>query len=162
MTLLQDTNVWVLISFILFVFIFIRYGKDKVLSSLDSKIASIKDELKTAENLRIEAQELLAEYQLKRGDAMNEAADIIARAKDHAEVLRLKSEEDLAETMKRREAQLEKKLRRIEQNAVMEIKAYTAQLAINAAKDVLSQELDLKTDKKIIDNTLNTIPNTLN
>lgn len=162
MALLEDTNFWVLISFILFAFVAIRYGKDKAMALLDDKIAAIKNELDTAESLRVEAQELLAEYQRKHKDAMGEAANIIARAKDHAEALRLKTEEDLAETMKRREAQLEEKLQRIEQNAAMEIKAYTAQLAINAAKDVLSQNIDAKADKEIIDNTLNTISKTLN
>lgn len=162
MALFQDTNFWVLISFIIFAVFALRYGKDKALSILDNKIDAIRTELETAENLRVEAQELLAEYQRKHKDAMNEAANIIARAKDHAESLRLKAEEDLAETMKRREAQLQEKLQRIEQNAVMEIKAYTAQLAINAAKDVLAKDLDAKSDKDLIDNTLNTISKTLN
>lgn len=162
MSLFQDTSFWVLIAFLVFVGIFIRYGKDKALAMLDDRIKAIRTELETAENLRVEAQELLAEYQRKHKDAMLEAADIIARAKDHAEAMRVKAEEDLQETMKRREAQLEEKLRRIEQNAATEIKAYTAQIAINATKDILSRQMDAKTDKDIINNTLNTVSKTLN
>lgn len=162
MALFQDTTFWVLIAFVIFAGFFIRYGKDKALAMLDDKILSIKNELETAENLRVEAQELLAEYQRKHKDAMSEAAGIIARAKDHAEAMRLKAEEDLADTMKRREAQLEEKLQRIEQNASMEIKAYTAQIAVNAAKEILTEKIDAKADKEIVSNTLNTVSKTLN
>ena len=154
--LLHDTNFWVLISFIIFIGVFLKYGKAAALKALDDKIASIKLELSHAENLRVQAQELLAEYQRKHKDAVNEAEAIIADAKKHAEAIRLKAEEDMARTQKRREAQLNEKLDRIAQNARQDIESYTAKIAIDAARHIMSETMDTKSDKTIIENTLAT------
>ena len=73
-----------------------------------------------------------------------------------------KAEIDLQETLKRREAQLDQRLARIEQNARQEIESYTATIAVNAARALLSEKLDAKTDKNIINNTLSNVSKTLN
>jgi F-type H+-transporting ATPase subunit b len=159
--LLNDSNFWVLISFIVFVCVAIKYGKAAALKLLDDKIDAIKLELSHAENLRVQAQELLAEYQRKHKDAMGEAESIIADAKKHAETLRLKAEEEMDKTSKRREKQLNEKLARIEQNARQDIESYTAQIAINAARQIMTETMDAKTDKAIIDNTLSAISKSL-
>ena len=66
MEFLQDTNVWVLLSFILFMALAYYKGKDIILGGLDAKIETIRQEIVTAENMRVEAQELLAQYQRKK------------------------------------------------------------------------------------------------
>lgn len=154
--LLHDTNFWVLISFVIFIGVFLKYGKATALKSLDDKINSIKLELSHAENLRVQAQELLAEYQRKHKDALSEAEAIIADAKKHAETIRLKAEEDMARTQKRREAQLQEKLERIEQNARQDIESYTAKIIIDATRQIMTESMDEKSDKSIIENTLST------
>ena len=68
MEFFQDTHSWVLVSFILFVTVAFRFGKDKFLAILDGRIEAIRNDIKTAELLRIEAQELLAQYQRKQRD----------------------------------------------------------------------------------------------
>lgn len=160
--LLHDTNFWVLLSFLVFVGIFIKYGLFKVKDAIDGKIDAIRTELKTAEKLRVDAQELLAEYQRKHKDAMAEANTIIAQAKQRAEDMRLKAEQDLVETMERREAQLKDRLDRIEKNARSEIEAYTASIAINTARSLMTDAMDPKSDKDIINKNLETLSKTLN
>jgi F-type H+-transporting ATPase subunit b len=162
MELFQDSSFWVLLSFILFAFIAIKYGKDTALGMLDGKIDAIKTELAVAEKLRVEAQELLAEYQRKHKDAMAEANEIVAQAKSHAEKMRLQAESNLEESMKRRELQLQERLDAIERKASQDIQAYTAKIAINAARDLMSEKMDSKQDKSIIDNGLKTVSKTLN
>lgn len=160
--LLHDTSFWVLISFLIFVGIFIKYGKSKVLGNLDDRISSIKTELETAERLRIEAQEVLADYQRKQKDAMKEAELIIADAKAQAENMRQNAENEWQKTMSRREEQLNERLSRIEDNARHDIEAYTAQLAINATRKVLKDKMDSKSDKPLLDNTLEQLSRALN
>lgn len=160
--LLHDTNFWVLISFLIFMVVAYKYGKDAVLNGLDGKIDAIKTELHQAEQLRVDAQELLAEYQRKHKDTMSEADRIIAEAKKHAEEIRIKTEEDMNRANARREAQLDEKLLRLEQNATQEIQAYTAKIAVNAARDLLSINMTDKADKDIIANVMGNISKTLN
>jgi F-type H+-transporting ATPase subunit b len=160
--LLYDTNFWVLISFVIFIGVFIKYGKAQVLSGLDKRIDEIKNELDVAEKLRVDAQELLAEYQRKQKDAIGEAERIIQDAKNNAEALRQKAEDDLQKSMSRREQQLNDRLKRIEDNARQEVEAYTAQIAINAARSVLNEKIDSKIDKNLQEETLKQASKTLN
>ena len=162
MEFLQDTSFWVFVSFVIFIGVFLKYGRATALGFLDNKIDSIRNELNHAESLRVEAQELLAEYQRKHKDAMKEAEKIVADAKKHAETVRIKAEADAKRTADRREVQLQEKLNRIEQNAKAEIEAYTAQVAIDTAREILQNKMDAKTDKTIIFNTLDNVSKTLN
>jgi F-type H+-transporting ATPase subunit b len=162
MELFQDTNFWVLVSFIIFIGVAWKYAKDAALAKIDGKIDAIRKELTEAERIRVDAQELLAEYQRKHKDALSEADKIIADAKNHAEDIRKKAEADMERTQARREAQLDEKLKRIEQNAAQEIEAYTAQIAVNAARHILADKMDAKTDKDIINNVMSSVPKTLN
>lgn len=160
--LLHDTNFWVLISFVIFIGVFLKYGKSQVLAGLDKRIDEIKTELDTAEKLRVDAQELLAEYQRKHKDAIGEAERIIADAKSQADSIRVKAEDDLSKTMSRREQQLNERLARIEENARQEVEAYTAKIAVNVARTVLKDKIDSKTDKALHESTLNQASNALN
>ena len=160
--LLHDTNFWVAISFIIFMIIAYKYGKDAVLNGLDGKIDAIKTELGEAERLRVDAQELLAEYQRKHKDALGEAEIIIAEARKHAEDIRKKAEDDMDKAQIRRQVQLEEKLNRLEQNAASEIQAYTAKIAINATREILKEKMDTKADKSIIANVVTNASKTLN
>ena len=162
MELFQDTNFWVLISFVIFIGVFIKYGRSAAVEFLDNKINSIRNELNQAESLRVEAQELLAEYQRKHKDAMKEAEIIISDAKNHAESIRVKAEEDAIRTAERRQTQLNEKLSRIEQNAHSEIESYIAQVSVDAARQILTEKMDAKADKQIISNTLSSVTATLN
>ena len=162
MELFQDANVWVAISFVIFIGVAFKYGRHSVMSGIDSKIDTIKIELESAERIRVDAQELLAEYQRKHKDAMSEADKIIADAKKHAEDIREKTESDMKRAQDRRETQLDEKLVRLEQNAAQEIQAYTAKMAVNAARDILSDSMDEKSDKVIIANVTGNISKTIN
>lgn len=160
--LLHDTNVWVAISFTIFAIVAYKYGKNIFLNGLDAKIDNIKTELEEAERIRVDAQELLAEYQRKHKDAMSEADKIISEAKKHAEDIRKKAEADMDRANERREAQLNEKLARLEQNAAQEIQAYTAQIAVNAARDIFRDKMNAKSDKEIIAETMSNISKTIN
>ena len=162
MELFQDSNIWVLISFIIFMGVAWKFGKDAALGSLDSKINSIRTELEKAEKIRVDAQELLAEYQRKHKDALSEADTISADAKKHAKDIRDKAESDMEKAQARREAQLDQKLARLEQNAAQEIQAYTAKIAVNAAREILSKQMNEKADKVVIANIMSDISKTIN
>lgn len=162
MELFQDANVWVLISFIIFMGVAWKFGKDAAIGGLDAKIDSIRKELDEAERIRVDAQELLAEYQRKHKDALSEADKIIAEAKKHADDIRDKAESDMKRAQARREEQLDEKLARLEQNATQEIQAYTAKIAVNAARQVLTEKMNDKADKAIIANIATDISKTIN
>lgn len=157
MSLLQDTNFWLLGSFIIFAGICYRFGKDAFLGLLDRRIARIREEIRQAENLRIEAQELLAQYQRKHRDALKEAEKIISNAEKHAIEIRKRAEAELVETMERREEQFRERMKNMERSAMNEIQSYAANLSIQATQRVIEEKLDNKIATQLIERSVKNI-----
>lgn len=162
MEFLHDTHIWVLLSFLIFVAVAWKLGRQGVLDKLDSRIAEIRKEIQTAEGLRVEAQEMLAQYQRKQRDALKEAESVIETARDHAAKIRAQAEADLDESMARREEILATRLRRMEEAAIQEIRAHAADLAIEATLQVVMKKLDEKAGGRLIDESIAGLPGRLN
>ncbi|MGH1398320.1 MAG: hypothetical protein ACRBCT_03810 [Alphaproteobacteria bacterium] len=159
MDFLYDTNTWYAVSFAMFFAIVWKYGRPALLGYLDNRIESIRIEIEKAENLKTEAQELLAQYQRKHRDAVQEADAIIKNAKKHAAEIQTQAETELDEVIARREKQLQERLIRMEQSAVEEIKAHTANLAIEATAEIIAEKLDKKTNEALVESAIGNISN---
>jgi F-type H+-transporting ATPase subunit b len=160
--ILHDTNAWVALSFIIFAFIVYKKGKPAILRMLDARIESIRNEIASAEALRLEAQELLAQYQRKHRDAMQEAKKIIENAQAQAAQIRKEAEADLAESMERKEKQLKDRVARLEQGAIAEIQKYAAELAIQATAEIITGKLDKKASDRLVDQAIKDLPSNIN
>lgn len=152
--LLYDSSAWLAISFLIFCYILWKFGKNAVIKMLDGRIEKIKADIVSAENLRVEAQELLAQYERKHRDAVKEAEAIVANAEKHAAQIKKDAEKDLSEAMDRREKQLKERLERMKQNAIGEIQQYAANLAIQATTEIITSQLDKKSNEKLVDQSI--------
>ena len=151
-----------LVNWIVFAVFAYKMGKNSVIGGLDSKIEEIKTEIETAERLRVEAQELLAQYQRKQRDAEQEAAGILKKATEQAKQLTKTAETDLSELMARRETQLTERLHRLEENAIAEIQNHAADLAVAATTEMIIQTLDEKTNAKLNEDSIKSLSKHLN
>lgn len=158
MEIFNDTGIWVFISFAIFAVVAYKLGRKSVLTTLDEKIERIKYEIDTAENLRVEAQELLAQYRRKQREADKEAKKIINTATEHAKTIQKKAEADLDETLERREKWLKQRLKRMEEDAVTEMKEKATELAIEATNEILLKKLDKDSHAKFVDQTIANLP----
>lgn len=149
--LLHDTHVWYALSFLIFVIGAWKLGRKPVLEKLDRRIDEIRKEISTAESLRVEAQELLAQYQRKQREAAKEAQAILDNARKHAEQIGKQAEADLDAAIKRREQQMEDRLRRMEAAAVQEIRAYASELAVKATAEIIAKKMDEQTSDRLIE-----------
>ncbi len=160
-SLLESGYTWYTFSFIIFAGIILKFGAPVIASILDKRIDQIKKDLEEAESLRVEAQEMLAQYQRKHRDAVEEAEKILNTARENAYQFQAKAEADLEELMQRREAQLQERLNRMEQNAINEIKSYAAELAMDVASQIIIDNLDKKTNNKLVDQSIANIENNI-
>ena len=157
MDILTDTYFWNGVSFAIFAFIVWKYGVPVLLRYLDTRIEAIRNEIEKAENLRTEAHELLAQYQRKHSDAVQEAEEIINNAKKSAEEIKARADAEMEETLARRERQLEERIARMESVAIEEIKAHTADLAIQATAEIIADKLDKKANQALVDQSIDKI-----
>lgn len=113
----------------------------KLNGALDSRAQRIRTELDEARKLREEAQLLLADYQRKRKEAEAEAAQVLESAKAEAERITAAAHADIEEMIARRTKTAEAKIAQAESQAVAEVRARAADVAIAAATDILKAKV---------------------
>ena len=134
-----DAPFWALLGLILFfaVIIYMKVPRT-VAGSLDSRAEAIKAELEAARRLRIEAEALLAEYKRKAASADHEARAILDQATREAEALGREARQRMEEYVAGRTRMAETKITQAEAQAVQEIRALSADIAIAAAERILT------------------------
>lgn len=155
--LAHSTDAWVAISFLIFLGILIKAGNGALKSVVDVKIAKIREELETADRLHTEAQELLAQYQRKHANAVQEADEIVSNAEQYANKIRKEAKKHLKESYERREKQLAERLDRMKENAIVEIQRYAAEVAVDATREIIVNKFDKKADKALVDDSVQSV-----
>ena len=158
----HNAVLWVAFSFVLFLVVAVKFAGKAVLGGLDKKIAEIKNEIDTAERLKKEAADMLADIQVKQRDAEKTAQDIIEQAKQSAQLVQKQAEYDLNESMTRREAQLAERLQRLEEKAIADIQNHAADLALKATREIVEKTLDASSGGKLIDQSISSVGKHLN
>lgn len=158
----DDPTTYVIIAVALFLLSLIYFGlHKKIAASLDARADGIKSELDEARRLREEAQTLLASYQRKQKEAEAQAEDIVKQARHDAELMAAKSRKDLAERLDRRASMAEAKIASAEAQALSEVRARAADIALDAAKDLLRTNLTAADKAKLIKSGIKDMGNIL-
>ena len=146
---------WVLISFLMFIGLLVYFKvPGMIVGLLDKRAADIAAELDEARRLREEAQQLLASYQRKQRDAMKEAEDIVAQAKVEAENLAKEIRANMELQVERRTKLAEDKIAQAESQALSEVRATAAEVAIGAARKVIADKVTATEDEKLVERSI--------
>ena len=130
----MDATFWVGAAFVLFVGILVYLKVPGMLTgALDERAKKISNDLDQARELREEAQVLLATYQRKQRDALKEAEESIAHAKEEAIREAEKAAKKLEEVVARRQQAALNKIALAEAQAEYEVRDAAIEIAIAAA-----------------------------
>ena len=161
MHLLHEAEFWVLVAFVIFVAGVWKPMRRAIDGALDARANRIAAELDEARRLRDEAEALLAEYQQKQREAEGDAQAIIAHAKEEAELLAARLQQDLQQALERRTRLAEERITQAEAKAVDEIRAAAVDVAIAAARDVIAGGLDENRRAALVDAAITALPQAL-
>jgi F-type H+-transporting ATPase subunit b len=143
-------TIWATISLVIFIGIVIYFGVPKMITKmLDQRIGQIEQDLAEAKRLRQEAEALLVDYERKRASAEGEAEGIVTAAKEEAKRLADDAGVKLTELIARRTKAVEDKIAQAESQALGEVRASAAELTVEAARIVLSQQMASKGDELV-------------
>lgn len=146
---------WVLISFLVFVGVILYYKVPAmVTAALDKRAADIARELDEARRLREEAQALLASYQRKQAEAMQEADAIVTQAKAEAERLAAETRANMQAQVERRTQLAQDKIAQAETQALQEVRAVAAEVAAGAAQRLIAEKVDAAKDATIVERSI--------
>lgn len=145
-----DATFWALVALVIFLGILVYFKvPGLVAKTLDKRIGKIEQDLDEARRLREEAQALLAEYERKRKAAESEAEEIVANAREEAERMTTEAQEALEDLVARRTKAVEDKIAQAESQALLDVRSRSAELAIEAARVVLADQVKDRNDELV-------------
>jgi F-type H+-transporting ATPase subunit b len=157
-----DATFWATAALILFLVVAVYLKVPKlVTTALDARVKKIEDELAEAERLRAEAKALLEDYVRRRETAEKEADDIVATAREEAFRLTAEAGQALETLIARRTKAVEDKIAQAEQQAVAEVRARSADLAVEAARVILEKQMGQK-GGELIERSIKDVADRLN
>ena len=159
----QDPTFWVLVAFIGFVGVLVYFKvPGMVTKGLDARAEKIKADLEDADALLKEAQDLLASYQKKQREAADEAQEIKARAKEEGNRIVENGRARLEDSLQRREKLAMDRITQAEASALDEIRARTVDIALDATRDLLTDNLSDHKANAMLDDAIKELPGRLN
>ena len=142
-----DAAFWATIALFIFIGVIIYLKVPGMITkALDGRIKAIEKELAEAERLRLEAKFLLEEYESKRQAATNEAQSIVDAAREEAFRMTAEAKASLETLIARRTKAVEDKIAQAEAQAVSEVRSRSADVAVEAARVLLTRQMGSKGD----------------
>ena len=142
-------------SFILLIFLVKKFAWGNITSILDARAEKITNDIDQAEAARKKAEELAAKREEELAGSRQEATTILETAKETAEKNKahILSEANQEALRLKEKAQLE--ISQNKEEAMNSIKGDVADLTVNLAGKLLSQQLDSEGHRQLIDRYLN-------
>ena len=149
---LSNTDFIVTIAFLVFIGVLVKFKVPSLLAGmLDKRAAAISAELEEAKALREEAQSLLASYERKQKEVQDQAARIVAHAKEEAQIAAEQAKEELTKSIARRLEAAEDQIASAEASALKDVRDRAISIAVGAAGDVIEKKMTDETGDKLID-----------
>ncbi len=159
----MDATFFALVGLILFLALLGYLGVHKTIGkALDNRADAIAKELEEAKRLRAEAGLLLAEYQKKARDAEVEARAIVDQAAREAAALAEEAKTAMEAYVARRTKMAEDKITQAEQQAMLEVRSLSADVAVAAAEKILAARLKGDAAADLIQSAITDVRNRLN
>ena len=142
-------------SFLLLIFLVKKFAWGNITSILDARAEKITNDIDQAEAARKKAEELAAKREAELAGSRQEATTILETAKETAEKNKahILSEANQEALRLKEKAQLE--MSQNKEEAMNSIKGDVADLTVNLAGKLLSQQLDSEGHRQLIDRYLN-------
>ena len=150
-----DATFWVAISFFIFMGILI-YLKipQKINSSLTNQINEIKKELHEAEKLKVEAKNLLSDYEDKIDKSKKEVQKITNLAKKDSEKMIITKTQKFHQIMEDKKKNTEQKIALMKKNALKEIKNISVTISSETVESLINNSIDKKKLEKFYSKSL--------
>ena len=145
-----DATFWVAVSFFIFLGVLIYFKvPQKVNDSLNNQINQVKKELDEAEKLKVEAKNLLSDYESKIDKSKKETQEIINAAKKDSEKNILDKTKKFHELIEERKKNAELKISQMKENALKDIKNLSIKISIEAVEHLIKNSIDKNKIEKI-------------
>ena len=143
-TFLHSQMFWLVLCFaVLFVFMY-KFALPSITKGLDARAEQIREDLKSAQDLKDQAQNILDEYKLQIEKANTEASDIVRQAKDNAKQLAETKTKELELSLQDKSKQAEQRIESAKNDAIEALKETASTLVVKATEKLVLETVDPK------------------
>jgi len=146
-----------LVIFAILLFILSRYAYPKILEAVQAREKALEDAIDAAKKDREEAAALLAEHKKTIDATRDEVQKIMSDARATAEKVRT---DIIEQAHKEQQSMLERARAEIvaeRDRAMAELRKQTVELAVRAASKVIERNLDVESNRAVVENFLASI-----
>ena len=145
-----DATFWVAVSFFIFIGVLV-YLKvpQKISNSLNDQINIIKKDLNEAEKLKVEAKNLLSDYENKIDKATKETQSIISLAQKVNEKNILEKTNKFHQLIEEKKKNVDEKISRMKENALKDIRNTSIKISMDAVKHLMQNSIDKNKIEKL-------------
>tara|TARA_B100001996_G_scaffold231430_1_gene178588 strand:+ start:205 stop:702 length:498 start_codon:yes stop_codon:yes gene_type:complete len=138
-----DATFWVAISFFIFCggLIYLKVPQ-KINDSLIQEIEKIKKELNEANRLKVEAKNLLSDYENKIDKSKKEAKEIIDKARNENEKNILEKTKKFHQLIDDKKKNVEQKILQMKDNAIKDLKNVAIKISIESVENLVKKSID--------------------
>ena len=157
--ILPETNelIWGAISFTVLMVLLWKFAWPGIKTGMEGRTERIRADLDSADSAKADAQHLLDDYKAQLADAKNESARIIEEARQTADGLKRDAEQRLQTELVDLRARAAADVEAAKAQAISDLRAEVATLAIGAAEVVIQKNLDRDTQVQLIENYINQV-----
>ncbi|PAP78354.1 F0F1 ATP synthase subunit B [Rubrivirga marina] len=150
--------IWLGIAFLLLMFLLGKFAWGPITSALDEREQTIEASITRAEAALAEAKQLQSDNEAARREAEGQAQRILADARDEAARQREAAKADLAAELTEQRERASADIERQKQQALGELRAEVAALAVGAAEKILRKEIDAEQQRGLVDQFIADLP----
>ena len=150
-----NSTFWVAVSFFIFfgVLIYLKVPQ-KINNLLSDQIFKIQKELGEAEKLKIEAKNLLSNYENKIDKSKKETREITNLAKKDSEKNILEKTKKFHQLIENKKKNAEQKIIQMKENALKDIKNISIKISMEAVEHLIKNSIDKNKIEKLYTKSL--------
>lgn len=149
-----ENSLYVIVSFVILLFLLKKFAFGPLFGVLEKRSDMIQNQIQTAEQNRIESEQLLQEQRQAIQDARKEAYDIIEQARQTSAK---QADDMLAQAKKDAERMKEEALKEIaleKDKAVAVLRSQVSAMSVLIASKIIEKQIDEQTHKGMIEQYL--------
>ncbi|MEM6286998.1 MAG: F0F1 ATP synthase subunit B [Bacteroidota bacterium] len=150
--------VWIGLAFSLMFFVLAKFAFPVIINGLKERETTIEESMTRAERALAEAKQLQADNEAARREAERQAQTILRDAKEAADAQRAADLEKTKADIARMQASAQADIETQKQQALSELRAEVAALAVGAAEKILQKEIDGAEQAALVDRFITDLP----
>ena len=150
-----DATFWVAVSFFIFCggLVYLKVPQ-KINKSLANQIDAIRIELSEAEKIKIEAKNLLSNYESKVDKSKKETQKIINLAKKESEQIILEKTKKFHQAIEVKKKNAEQKIVQMKEDALKDIRNVSVKISMKTVEHLIKNSIDKNKLEKLYVNSL--------